>query len=135
MCDRSASWQNPISLWGWGVFDAPIDGGPWPDRRGGCCPAPHLVRTRHGYCGRPAAIVVVSFLRVSASAASGGGGGLRVSRRPGEPGAERVGQPGDRLPRGPPADLPGEPGAGEASRDDVRVGGDRGQAVLDVADR
>src|SRR5204863_169031 len=53
----------------------------------------------------------------------------------GEPGAERAGQPGDRLPRGRSADLPGEPSAGEARRDDVRAGGDRGQAVLDIAER
>src|SRR5215472_12750767 len=59
--------------------------------------------------------------------------GRRVSWWPGEPGAERAGQPGDRLPRGWPADLPWEPGAGEARRDDVRAGVDGGQAVLDVA--
>lgn len=63
------------------------------------------------------------------------GGGLRVSWRPGEPGAERGGQLGDRLPRGRPADLPGEPGTGERCRDDVRARGDRGQAVPDVAER
>jgi len=57
------------------------------------------------------------------AAASSGGCGLHVSWWPGEPGAERAGQPGDRLPRGRPADLPGEPGAGEGCRDDVRAPG------------
>src|SRR6185437_2528595 len=57
------------------------------------------------------------------------------ARRPRELGTERAGQTGDRVARGRRADLLGEPGTGEAGRDDVRPGGDRGQAVLDVAAR
>src|SRR6185437_14902275 len=57
------------------------------------------------------------------------------ARRPRELGTERAGQTGDRVARGRRADLLGEPGTSEAGRDDVRAGGDRGQAVLDIAGR
>src|SRR5215469_16386163 len=88
----------------------------------------------------PAMGVVVGLARLPGPARTSFDGPRRhpvplVSRSVAEPGAERAGQPGDRLSRGRAADLPGEPGAGEARRDDVRAGGDRGQAVLDVAER
>src|SRR5438477_13069421 len=79
-----------------------------------------------------APVMSVTVIKPVSSTAGSSSSGLHVSWWPGEPAAERTGQPGDRVPRGRPADLPGEPSAGEARRDDVCGGGDCGQAVLDV---
>jgi hypothetical protein len=71
--------------------------------------------------------VVSPTTSVAAVCTSPGG---HVSRVP-----SALGTRGDRLPRERPVGLSGEAGADEGSRDDVRAGGDRGQAILDVPER
>src|SRR5262245_13365086 len=123
------------SRYGLGVFGAATDGVTVQIAAVGIAQRRTLPEPVTVTAAGPAAATVAPFLWGRESAASSGDGGLRVVWWPGEPGAERARQPGDRRPRGRPADLPGQPGAGEASRDDVRAGGDRGQAVLDIAER